>query len=229
MVFDYKAIEDTIGYAFSDKNLLLQAFTHKSFSNEHKGFLCYERLEFLGDSVLGFIVTEYLFKNYLIDEGALTTVKSKLVSTVPLSTALKAAGLDRYVLSGNGTDCNDKIKEDVFEALIGATYLDGGLKNAEMIVNNLLLSSSELNKAFSETRDYKSIINVFAERKRLGDVKYVEVSRSGPDHDPVFTMALMIGNDKITVGEGSTKQKAEQNAAKKAVYKLKSEGQIIEF
>ena len=94
---------------------------------------------------------------------------------------------------------------------------------------DLLLSSSELKNTFDKTRDYKSIINVCAEQKRLGEVKYVEVSRSGPVHDPVFTMALMIGNDKISVGEGATKQKAEQNAAKNAVYKLKSEGQIIEF
>jgi len=231
MVFDYSAIETAIGYKFNDKKLLLTAFTHKSFSNQNKGFTCYERLEFLGDSVLGFIVSEYLFNSDEHSEGQLTQKKSTMVSTIPLSDVLIGLGLDKYILFGKGVDnkINKKFCEDVFEALTAAVYLDGGISCAKNFIYSVLINSPFLQSSQEATIDYKSIIKIFYEKNGRGQLSYVLISRVGPDHQPIFTVALCCGDERISVGEGASKQKAEQSAAKTAVLRLKKEGYNIEF
>ena len=230
MNFDYLSIENTIGYRFTDKSLLLQAFTHKSFSNQNVGYDSYERLEFLGDSLIGFFVADYLFKVDGNQEGELTQRKSEMVSTVPLSTVLVGLGLDKYILFGKGVDGdNKKFCEDVFEALTAAIYLDGGMEDARAFIYKVLIYSPYVQQNAELTRDYKSIIKVYFDKSKLGELTYTTIERSGPDHQPTFKVALLSNGDRLSVGEGKSKQKAEQDAAKNAVYKLKSEGHNIEL
>ena len=231
MNFDYLAVENAIGYRFSDKNLLLKAFTHSSFANENKGFISYERLEFLGDSVLGFLVAERLYSTDENAEGDLTVKKSELVSTVPLSEAAEDLGLDKYILFGKGvTDKdNQKYKEDVFEALTAAIYLDGGYAEVRRFIDRSLLRSDLLERSFSQNVDHKSLIKVYAEKNKLGQVEYVLTDRSGPDHSPTFKVTLYLGGKALSEGLGQSKKTAERRAAEAAVYKLKSEGHNIEF
>ena len=176
--------------------------------------------------MLGFIVTDYLFKTYDQPEGKLTKLKSEIVSTLPLSAVFSDEGLDEFVLCGNGVELseNRKIKEDVFEALIGAIYLDGGLKAAQKFVIRFLVNSKSLKKSIDLDTDYKSQVKVFIEKRKLGEVTYEEIERRGPDHKPVFIIALMLDGKELSSGEGTSKQKAEQDAARSALQKLKSEG-----
>ncbi len=231
LLFNYEAVEKIIGYEFNDKNLLKAAFTHKSYSNEHKNAVNYERLEFLGDSILGFFVTDYLYRTDSSSEGSLSSKKSKMVSSIPLATVLFNLGLDKYILFGNGfkADSTKKFCEDVFEALTAAIYLDGGISKAWSFVNEMLIDSPYLESSFELTKDYKSIIKEFVEKNHLGELCYKEINRSGPEHNLRFMIALCINDEEIAIGEDSSKHKAEQSAAKIAVYKLKKRGYKLEF
>lgn len=231
LLFNYEAVEKIIGYEFKNKDLLKTAFTHKSYSNEHKGQANYERLEFLGDSILGFFVTDYLYRSDSSSEGSLSAKKSKLVSSIPLATVLFNLGLDKYILFGNGfrAEVNKKFCEDVFEALIAAIYLDGGVSKAWSFVYEMLIDSPYLESSFELTKDYKSIIKEFIEKNHIGELVYKEINRSGPEHNLTFMVALVLNGEEISVGEGHSLQKAEQDAAKIAVHKLKERGYKLEF
>lgn len=231
MTFQYLEIEKVIGYRFIDKGLLLQAFTHKSFSNEHAGYPSYERLEFLGDSVLGLTVSDYLYRHDGGEEGRLTVKKSEMVSTEPLFEQFSELGLISYILLGKGASNypSPSICEDVFEAIIGAIYLDGGLEKSKTFIYNTLLSSYERNKSWFDFFDYKSLIKNHCEKNKLGEVCFVDVDKIGPDHEPTFIVSLLIGDKEVAVGQGKTKQKAQQDAAKTAAIKLKNEGVNLEF
>ena len=231
MNFDYLAIETIISYKFENKSLLLQAFTHKSFSNQHRDYVSYERLEFLGDSLIGFIVADYLYKSDDEKEGVLTVKKSEMVSSVPLATVLKSLGLEKYILFGKGFngENGNKFCEDVFEALTAAIYLDGGMAKARAFVLKTLIRSPQLKNNPEITRDYKSIIKIYFDKTGRGELTYVVADRSGPDHRPTFTIELICGEEKLSCGTGHSKQSAEQAAAKAAVYKLISEGHSIEL
>ena len=225
MNFDYQAVENIIGHTFLDKSLLLQAFTHPSFSNEHKSYASYERLEFLGDSVLGFIVAETLFSSKDWREGKLTARKAELVSTYPLSTAMNLLGLEKYIVFGKGEiTSKSKVAENVFEALTAAIYLDGGIEKARAFVKESLQTV-----AARPLKDYKSIIKIYADKNKLGEVSYPLTARSGPDHAPTFTVKLVIGDNELSIGEGKSKKEAEQAAAALAVENLEKEGIELEF
>ncbi len=218
--------EKIIGYSFKNKDYLSIAFTHASYSNEHKGVENNERLEFLGDSVLGFVISDYLFNNFPDErEGVLTLKKQGLVSKTPLSNVIIKNGLDKYLRLGQGGKAqfeNNKISscENVFEAIVAAIYLDGGLDCAKKFIYDKLIDGEN---SLDLRIDYKSQLLYFAQAKRLGDISYKEIEKNGPAHRPSFTMGVYIDNNLIATGEGSAHKRAEQQAAKLALQNLKSE------
>lgn len=217
MDFDFKLVQETIGYKFKNKSILLECFTHSSYANERKSFKDYERLEFLGDSVLGFIVSDSLFRYGELSEGKMTSIKQKIVSTKPLSCATKKLGIEKFLLTDEGLLITDKMCENLFESVIGGIYLDGGLEPAKkFIMDNLIMS--DLCKNFNEV-DYKSKINELTSKRKLGVVKYSVIDKLGQEHEPTFVVQALLNNEILSQGLGKTKKTAEQNAAELA-YKI---------
>ena len=220
MIFYLTEVEKKIGYAFKDKELLRQCFTHASYHGDNKKRHDNERLEFLGDSVLGFVVTDYLFKNKHNDEGKMTENKQGIVSTKPLSRAIDKLKLHDYLLKNETLKVTDKLKENLFEAVVAGIYLDGGLEEArKFIMKNLVLTVKDINSVTSS--DFKSQINEFCAKQKLGTVKYKLKSKKGSDHDPVFEVEATLDNKVLATGSGKSKKLAEQKSAESALKKLK--------
>lgn len=214
MLFFLDDVQKKLGYVFDDPMVLRRCFTHPSYTNEHKAAPHNQRLEFLGDSVLGFIVASKLYEiTPELSDGEMTKFKQSVVSSAPLAAAVKKTGLDKYLLVGENAagEVTDKMREDLFEAIVGALYVDGGIAAAEkFIIENLPLKRNK-------TEDAKSALNEYCAKKRLGDVVYKFVSRSGADNSPSFTMALYIGGKFVAEGVGGSKKSAEQAAAEFAL------------
>lgn len=217
-MFDFKGAENSIGYSFKDKELLTSCFTHSSFVNEHKGAKDNERLEFLGDSVLGFIVGEYLYKKFGDKkEGKLTVERQKLVSDFPLSRAAEKFGFDRFLLRGNGQPLNASIRENLFEAIVAGIYLDGGIDEAKRFVDRFLLSDST-----EEVENYIGELQELASKKKF-KVEYKEISNAGPDHKKTFVYRAVLSVGLYADGSGGSIKKAKAAAAKAALEQIKSE------
>ncbi len=229
MKFNYNECENLIGYVFNDKNLLLNAFTHSSYANEHKEYKSNERLEFLGDSILGFVITEYLYENLdKTDEGKMTVIKQNLVSKKPLSSAIIKKGLQNFLISGEGErkDANlTNISENLFEAIVAAIYLDGGISKAKEFIFSLL-DLSDIPKGYlaDDSIDYKSRLLHLTQFYKLGEIEYYEISKTGPDHKPIFLMGVKVGNRFLSSGKGSSHKEGEKLASKKALEILQKEG-----
>ncbi len=221
MIFYLDEVQQKIGYEFKDSELLRQCFTHKSAVDEKKGELNNERLEYLGDSVLGFIVAEYLFKSGFYSEGDMTAKKQTLVSSKPLAEAVKKLDIDKYLLKADGMIISDNIRENLYESIVAGLYLDGGINEAKKFVTKTLLVNNAKIKQTKKIVDYKSLLNEYCLKKRLGQVKYVLVKKSGKDHNPEFEMAVVIGENQIATGVGFSKKNAEQQSAEKAYNILK--------
>lgn len=233
MIFFMQECEDKIGYTFRDKELLRLCFTHSSYSHEHGGGKDNERLEFFGDSVLGFVTAEYLMAKYPgDDEGKLTEYKQKLVSRKPLADAIEKAGLGEHILFGegesrNGEEHHEAARENLFEAIVAGIYYDGGLEQAKKFIYDKLFSLHESEprgkspKKGGAPDDPKSRLQEYVQKKKLGELFYREVSRSGPDHDPVFVIAAELGGKKIGEGKGKSKSEASRQAAENALSGLK--------
>lgn len=212
--------EKIIGYAFKEKALLERAFVHASYANE-KGVPSYEKLEFLGDGVLGLIVAEMLY-NENDDEGIMTVKRSMIVSTEPLEDATLDSGLDAFIKYGNGESrqnhSDSKVLADVFESLLGAIYLDGGYEEAVKFVKKFL--ECKIKEVFSaDTQvNYKGRLQEYCQARRIGLALYTttEESRAGK---PYFISLVKCGGITAS-GEGKRKRDAEQNAAKSAFEKL---------
>lgn len=224
MFSNYTELEHTIGYSFKDKKLLDKALTHKSYAVERKIKQNNERLEFLGDSVLGLIVSEYLIKNYSDkDEGHLSKLKSYIVSSKNLYELAKKINLANYIklsqseLKTGGRE-KSQIIANAFESLIGAIYLDGGFDVVKKLVIGLIESTSY------DFTDYKSLIQQYCQKKYKTLPVYKLISQFGPDHKKLFNIALIINKQEISHGKGRSKKEAEQDAAKKASLILKLEG-----
>ena len=215
MVFHLSEIEKKIGYSFKNPEILRVAFTHASFSNEKRGEKNNERLEYLGDSVLGFIVADYLFRSTNEDEGDMTTLKQSVVSFKPLSLACKKLKLSNYLLVGEKVVITDKLQENLMESLIGAIYLDGGIEEAKrFIIKNLI--NAYLNQKI-KTVDYKSELNELSSKKHF-DVSYELLKKVGLDNNPTHTVAVLINGEIVAKATASgKKQNAEQLVAKKAL------------
>jgi len=221
MIFYAHECEEKIGYEFKDKFILRKCFTHTSYANEHNE-KSNERLEYLGDAILDFVVADYLFRNAGGDEGDLTKLRAEIVSAKPIGDAIINLGLEKYLLLGEG-ERNKPVKHnmcsDLFEAVVAGIFLDGGLDNAKKFIYDNLLKSA--NKSVPDT-DWKSRLQEYVQKKKLGRIEYLLANRTGPDHAPEFTFKLSLAGSVIATGVGGSKKQAEQNAAKVAIKKLKT-------
>lgn len=212
--FDRTAVEQAIGYAFTDETLLFTAFTHPSYSNEHQGAQSFERLECLGDKVLGFIVMDALYRERTGDEGDLTDLLRTLVSKEPLTNAAKKIGIGKFVRYGKGTVGGDKTLSDVYESVVAAVYLDGGMGNARDFVRRTLLTASI--QTVTAKTDFKSRLNEYAGKNALGVPTYV-----WDEGDQ--TVKLVIRETiyaEVNRKENQRKQAVEQCAAEQTLIKL---------
>jgi ribonuclease-3 len=217
--------EKKIKHVFENKNLLVQAFTHRSYLNEHKGFATphNERLEFLGDAVLELVVTEHLYAEYPNKtEGELTSIRAALVNTVSLSKVAGEIGVDEYLLLSKG-EAKDKgrargvIWANAFEALVGALYLDGGYKSAKKFLDSVLLKKTEAIVTESLWQDPKSVLQEKSQEIEGVTPVYKTIKEAGPDHAKTFTVAVYFGEKLAGKGSGPSKQEAETAAAKSAL------------
>lgn len=212
-----------LGYTFKDISLLKNALTHSSYANETRALdSSNERLEFLGDSVLSIIVSDYIYKTYKnLPEGELTKLRASLVCEKSLCGFSKQLGLGEYLLLGKGEQQNGgsnrpSILADAFEAVLAAMYLDGGMEVARKHVMRFILD--ELKHTDDEVfKDYKTYLQEVIQKNPEEQLTYVLKDEKGPDHDKLFTVEVHLNSNVIGVGEGKSKKAAEQAAAKQAL------------
>jgi ribonuclease-3 len=203
----------TLSYDFSDQSFLIRALTHASIENT-PDTKTYERLEFLGDRVLGLVVCDFLMRTYPSeDEGALSRRLSGLVDRTTLASVASSIELEDYIIHGGGTSLNDSIKADVMESIFGAIYRDGGLGQARPVIEKLICTLAD--EVTSPPTDSKTALQEWAQGLKLGLPQYKEVGRDGPDHQPIFSVEVTIENHDTCVAQGSSKRTAEQAAAAK--------------
>lgn len=219
MKFDIEGTEKKLGYTFKNKQLLLQAFVHSSFANEEK-VQDNERMEFFGDSVLEYLSSEYLFNKYpQCDAGQLSKLRSQVVSADGLRPVVDKLGiLDSLLVSagaGKIRSLSKKIEANLYEAVLCAIYLDGGMSAARKFVMRTLKKPMD-NAMSAVKKDYKTLLQEYCQERKW-TISYKEESRSGPDNKPKFVYSVWINGEKQGEGEGGSIKKAEQNAASKIV------------
>lgn len=214
-------LQNNLGYHFKNPALLARALTHSSYANErHVDTGDNERLEFLGDSVLGFITAEYLFANHRdFPEGELTKLRAYGVCEKSLFSYAEEIGLGNYLKLGKGEErtggrTRPSVLSDAFEAVIAAIYLDGGMDEAKKFVLRFVVPYVEAKPTF---KDYKTMLQEVVQKNQGETLEYVLVSETGPDHDKCFTVEVHLNSNVIGRGVGGSKKKAEQNAAKEAL------------
>ncbi len=221
----FSEFEQRIGHAFHKPELLRRALTHKSYSHEAKeeGARHNETFEFLGDSVLGFIIGDLLFHHFpQLDEGALSKMKAFLVSAPSLAAKARHYGMGEVILLGVGEEKTggrrkDSLLANLFEAVIAAIYLDGGIDpTRELIVRSFQEDIEKIDHEDLLFRDYKTALQEVAQGRGLQLPEYNVVDEVGPDHDKTFIVEVKVGSF-VTRGEGSSKKEAQQQAAKQAL------------
>lgn len=218
-------LEKALGYRYHDQSLLRMALSHSSYANEtfQDPLHSYERLEFLGDSILGFVTADYLYRTFpKKQEGELTRIRSELVCEKSLAAVAERLSLGEYLLLGNGEDQSGgrrraSILCDVMESLIAAAYLDGGFAAARGIIFRLILP--HLVEA-ERTHDYKTELQELVQRKREQQLSYELISESGPDHCKEFQVQVLLNGSPVGRGAGTSKKRAEQAAAAQALHSL---------
>lgn len=224
---ELEALQRSLGHTFKNVGLLENALTHSSWSNENRdrNIPCNERLEFLGDAVLGFIVAGYLYNRFPnLPEGKMTRLRADLVCERALHTVSEALGLGEHLRLGRGelaTGGRERasINADAVEAVIAALYLDGGLEAAESFVRKYILDVFEAGEAHPD-RDAKSELQELIQRKSGQLLEYRHVSSQGPDHMKVFNVEVWLNGQLLADGQGRSKKDAEQHAALKALEAL---------
>ena len=219
-------IETKLGYAFQDKSLLFTAFVHRSFANESREIREHnERLEFLGDSILGFIMAEFLYRE-LPDkpEGDLSNLRSKLVEANSCSLFVKQLGLENFLLLGKGERMTpgrgrDTILADFFEAIIGAIYLDGGIVAAKNFIFSCFMETIRTLIA-APLKNWKASLQDFCQKHHKKAPTYTVLSETGPEHGKSFKIEVSVGGQILGIGEGSSKKAAQQSAAEAAMMLL---------
>jgi len=220
-------IEERIQYTFLDKNLLKLAFVHRSFFNEHRDIVEQhnERLEFLGDSVFGLIVSDYLYSKLPIEtEGHLSHLRSQIVEAGSCVQMIQKLDVAEFILLGRGESMNDgrgreTILADLFEAVIGAIYLDGGIEEVKIFFfRHFELHLIEHLKM--PTRNWKAELQDYSQKKYQKPPTYKVIKESGPDHSKIFHVLALIDEKEMGEGIGSSKKEAAQKAAEDALYKL---------
>ncbi len=212
------------GFTFEDPALLMQAFTHRSYINEHKKSAQEhnERLEFLGDAVLELVVTEFLYKTYTEPEGILTNWRSALVRTESIGAAATRLNFESMLRLSRGekrgTDrARQQILANSFEAVVGAIYLDKGYDHAKLFIDAQIIATLPQILETGSWRDPKSYLQEVAQEKDNQTPQYKVLSEDGPDHDKIFTLGVFIGSQLRGSGSGSSKQAAQQKAAEEAL------------
>ena len=218
-------LEQKIGYTFRDRTLLDNALTHSSYANEHReqGALSNERLEFLGDSILGLVVADHLYRTRPdLPEGDLTRIRAALVCENSLVDVAKELDLGSYLKLGKGEESGGgrhrpSIQADAVEAMLAAVYLDGGIGQARKLIHDLILGHERETAA---GRDYKTALQELVQRESGQVLTYHLTGESGPDHAKIFAMEVLLNGQAIGAGTGHSKKEAEQAAAKAAVEKM---------
>ncbi|MBP8960801.1 ribonuclease III [Patescibacteria group bacterium] len=225
----YKELEETLNIKIEDESLFLTAFTHRSYLNEHPNYQLpsNERLEFLGDAVLQLLSSEHLFKNYPNPEGDLTNFRAAIVCTESLAKEAHRLGYGKFLLMSKGEEANggrerEYILANTFEAVLGAMFLQEGLDECKKFVEKELFYKV---RDIINSKSYKDAKSEFQEKaqEKLGVTpSYVVLDSWGPDHEKMFKVGVYLSREEYGVGEGASKQKAEQEAALKALDKLNS-------
>jgi len=221
-----KDLEAAIGYKFRNIQLLQNALTHSSYANErwHNSLLSNERLEFLGDSVLGMLVAEYLYHNFPDrPEGELTRMRADMVCEKTLAAAANRIGIGEHLLLGHGEDRlggrnRESILADAMESVIAACFLDGGIDAALNVVRQFILVEVPVTKMHNT--DYKTALQELVQQKKNQVLTYTLVGQSGPDHDKKFDVEVALNGEIVGKGAGRSKKRAEQDAARTAIEKL---------
>lgn len=219
-----ESLEKRLGYQFQDRKLLEEALNHSSYANEHRGGLgSNERLEFLGDSVLGFVSAEYLFRGHPdLPEGDLTRMRASLVCEQSLYEVARELELGSYLKLGRGEEAGggrerQSILADATEAVFAAVYLDGGIEAVRELIVRVLLSQAADSQ---ERKDYKTTLQEVVQRRSGQVLTYHMVSQSGPDHNKTFLFEVRLNDESVGRGEGRSKKEAEQAAARDALEKM---------
>ena len=219
---EFKKMMKRLGLTYNSMRLYEQAFTHQTYVNETKGKKLenYQRLEFLGDSILGFLVAEYLYDNRNIPEGTMTKIRAKFVCEQANATYAKELGIDKLIQVGNGVRYNDGISDaiigDVFESFLGAMYLDHDMEYVrEFLVKHVFPHMKTDDYGYFV--DYKSKLQEYIQAESRNSVNYELLSSSGPAHDRTFEVAVYHDGIMLGKGVGKTKKEAEQIAAKNAL------------
>ena len=223
-----KDLDAAIGYRFKNISLLQNALAHSSYANErwHSSLMSNERLEFLGDSILGMLVADHLYRNFPDrPEGELTRMRADMVCERALAAVAGKIGLGEHLLLGKGEEAGggrgrDSILADAVESVIAASYLDGGMEAAKQFVDRFVLVN--VPHAKLHNRDYKTTLQELVQQKKNQTISYVLVGESGPDHDKQFVVQLLINAKVAGVGTGSSKKRAEQDAARAALEAMKT-------
>jgi len=221
-------LEERIGYRFNNIKMLRNAMTHSSYANErHMGKLaCNERLEFLGDAVLEIVVSEFLYHNYPEEpEGVLTRKRASIVCEQTLALCARELELGSYLMLGKGEEHTggrerNSITSDAVEAVIGAIYLDGGFTNAKEFIYRVVLTDLENKQLFYDSKT--TLQEMVQGQEGEVELSYRLISEEGPDHNKQFKVEVLVGQEVMGSGKGSTKKAAEQEAAYLAILRLKA-------
>lgn len=223
-----KTLEEKLGYTFRDRTLLEGALCHSSYANEHRasGARSNERLEFLGDAVLGLVTADYLYRKHPdLPEGDLTRIRAALVCEESLHEVAQSLCLGDYLKLGRGEESGGgrqrpSILADATESVFAAVYLDGGMEEASAIIHRVLLDREKEEVVEERRRDYKTALQELVQRTPGHSITYQLVEETGPDHCRVFVVEVCINGTAAGRGEGRSKKSAEQAAARSALEQL---------
>ena len=221
-----KDLENAIGYRFRNITLLQNALSHSSFANErwHDSLMSNERLEFLGDSILGMVSAEFLYRNYPDrPEGELTRMRADMVCETSLAKVANQIGLGEHLLLGHGEEQGGgrnrpSILADAVESVIAASFLDGGMEAARKFIEQFILCNVPVRELHNA--DYKTALQELVQQKKNQVLHYVLTGQSGPDHDKTFQVQVLLNDRVIGQGSGTSKKRAEQDAARNALEHL---------
>ena len=221
-----KDLEAAIGYRFKDISLLQNALAHSSYANErwHNSLLSNERLEFLGDSVLGMTVAEYLYRRFPDrPEGELTRMRADMVCEQTLAAVAQTVGLGEHLMLGHGEEqgggrSRASILADAVESVIAACYLDGGFEPAKAFIDRFILCDVPVKQLHN--RDYKTTFQELVQKKKDQIIRYTLIGEEGPDHNKHFRVAVSVNGKTVGHGTGTSKKRAEQAAARAALEAL---------
>ncbi len=225
-----ESLEKKLGYTFRNKALLSEALNHSSYANEHRGqgLESNERLEFLGDSVLGFVTAEFLFLRHPdLPEGDLTRIRAALVCEESLHEVAQGLGLGDHLKLGRGEEAGGgrtraSILADATEAVFAAVYLDGGIEAASALIHRVLLDCQREEVVEEKRKDYKTALQELVQRQPDQELVYRMAGESGPDHNKTFLAEVLLNGAVVGAGEGHSKKEAEQSAARAALEKLQA-------